>query len=141
MLSRIRSERGFTLIELMVVILIIGILVAIAVPVFSAARENAYRRTCQSNLRTLDGAVQNFKANDASELWPANLVALVNGNYIKENPTCPKANQNYWYGPSTTTGGVGYTLTATERQQSSSPVIQCPGKAAGTQGYENHVYP
>lgn len=50
-----RNEKGFTLVELMVVILIIGILVAIAVPIFNNARASAWQRTCQANLRTLDG--------------------------------------------------------------------------------------
>lgn len=59
-----RNEKGFTLIELMVVILIIGILVAIAVPIFNNARASAQRRTCQANLRTMDGAIQTWKADN-----------------------------------------------------------------------------
>src|SRR5580658_8422908 len=46
-------HRGFTLIELLVVIAIIAILAAILFPVFSRARENARRASCQSNLHQL----------------------------------------------------------------------------------------
>lgn len=46
-------QEGFTLIELMIVILIIGILVGIAVPVFLAARGNAQEKTCKANMKTI----------------------------------------------------------------------------------------
>jgi type IV pilus assembly protein PilA len=49
--KRIRDERGFTLIELMVVVLIIAILIAIAIPTFLGARRRAQDRQAQSNLR------------------------------------------------------------------------------------------
>ena len=48
---RERDEGGFTLIELMVVVLIIAILLAIAIPTFLGARERAQDRAAQSNLR------------------------------------------------------------------------------------------
>jgi type IV pilus assembly protein PilA len=48
-----RSEEGFTLIELMVVVLIIAILLAIAIPSFLGARKSAQNRAVQSNLRSV----------------------------------------------------------------------------------------
>src|SRR5215216_6607048 len=51
--SNSRAMKGFTLVELLVVIAIIAILAAILFPVFSRARENARRSSCQSNLKQL----------------------------------------------------------------------------------------
>ena len=58
------SRAGFTLIELMVVIAVIGILVAILFPVFSTAREKARQTKCQAHLMQLITALQEFRANE-----------------------------------------------------------------------------
>jgi type IV pilus assembly protein PilA len=61
---RLRDERGFTLIELMVVVMIIGVLIAIAIPVFLGARGRAQDRAAQSSLRNALAAAKSIYANN-----------------------------------------------------------------------------
>lgn len=90
---------GFTLIELMIVILIIAILVAIAVPVYLNARKNAQKRTCQANLRTVDGAIQSYQAMFDTQQYPDVITRMTatspNTKVLKEIPECPKAGSDY----------------------------------------------
>ena len=74
--NRLRGRGAFTLIELLVVIAIIAILAAILFPVFARARENARRATCQSNLKQIGLAFEQYK-NDYDMNYP--------GPYIYDN--------------------------------------------------------
>ena len=55
----------------MVVLLIIGILVAIAIPIYNATQKNAKMKACQANIRTINGAVSQWAAANNKE--PAEL--------------------------------------------------------------------
>ena len=83
----IRNGKGFTLIELMVVVLILGILVAIAIPVFNSTTMTARLKSCQANLRTIDGAITHYQGEHNSD--PANVTALVTAGFLRADPTCP----------------------------------------------------
>ena len=73
-LRKRRDEEGFTLIELMVVVLIIAILIAIAIPTFLGARERAQNRAAQSNVRNAFTAEKTFYTD--SQVYTDGVAAL-----------------------------------------------------------------
>ena len=82
----IRNEKGFTLIELMVVVLIIGILVAVAIPLFSSAADNSRDKACIANLRTIGGALAQYSAENGGTAESMDELA----QYLKDtDPTDP----------------------------------------------------
>jgi prepilin-type N-terminal cleavage/methylation domain-containing protein len=89
-----RRNEGFTLVELMVVVLIIGILVAIAVPIFNAAKANAQNKSCMANQRTIDGAIQTYFA-DNEDLTAVADIGDLTPDYIKVLPTDPGYGDAY----------------------------------------------
>ena len=68
-----KNEKGFTLVELMVVVVIIGILVAIAIPIYGAITERAERSTITANVRIIDGAIGMGRADGMSDTELSNI--------------------------------------------------------------------
>lgn len=99
------DQRGFTLVELMVVILIIGILIAIAIAVFTAAQSTAERRACLASQRELEGAYQTYLASgglaSAAPDWGGLMTAIV-PDYISTEPACPGGGTYTWSRPNVT---------------------------------------
>jgi type IV pilus assembly protein PilA len=94
MFLRKNNKKGFTLVELMVVVAIIGILVAIAVPIYNASQDRAKANACKANLRTINGAISMYTANNDGAL-PADIAALKSGGYLQTEPKCPSDNDAY----------------------------------------------
>ncbi|MDO8914930.1 MAG: type II secretion system protein [Coriobacteriia bacterium] len=103
-MPRVDRQDGFTLVELMVVVLIIGILVAIAIPVFNNAAASARLKTCMSNQRLIEGAIQTYRATGAAMFGQgrfngngtASTADVLVPNYLKAAPVCPTSGRFYW---------------------------------------------
>ena len=79
---------GFTLLEIMIVVAIIGLLAAIAIPNFVRARTTSQKNACINNLRQLDGAVQQFALENKKAA--TSTVALTDCTpYLKNSTVCP----------------------------------------------------
>ena len=95
-MQRTNNQKGFTLVELMVVVVIIGILVAIAVPIYNNVSEKAKQNTHDANVRILTGAGTSYYAGlngalTATETWNASTNSTHWQIYLNEWPADPFA--------------------------------------------------
>jgi prepilin-type N-terminal cleavage/methylation domain-containing protein len=115
-MRRAQDQKGFTLVELMVVVVILGILVAIAVPLYNAQTEKVKKATCQANQRIIESAIVQWSMDPENAGIPK-LDDLVNGGYLQSKPKCPSNNDpsnNDTYEIVQPAGSVTWSVTCTE---------------------------
>src|SRR2546422_7670446 len=100
MKTRTSRKSGFTLVEIMIVVAIIGLLAAIAIPNFIKARTTAQMNACINNLRQIDGAIMQ-RAHECTQVTATNGVLTSVCAYLKNAVICPAGG---------TTFGDSYTV-------------------------------
>jgi prepilin-type N-terminal cleavage/methylation domain-containing protein len=89
-----RRDDGFTLVELMVVVLVIAALVAIAIPVFYSAKARAASATCLANRTIIERAAPEYRTTEGTA--PATLQDFVLKKLVKTLPRCPSKGIYVW---------------------------------------------
>ena len=104
----IRSKKGFTLVEIMIVVVIIGLLAAMAIPAFQKVRRDSIKKTMVNDARILMNAAQQYFMDKAVTTVATNiLVGGASSNYIK---ALSKGNT---VAPDPLTSDSGFTLGVT----------------------------
>ncbi|MCK4873670.1 MAG: type II secretion system protein [Phycisphaerales bacterium] len=111
---RKRRNQGFTLVEILIVVVILGILAAIVVPQFTNASQSATVASIESQLQTIRGQLELYRIQEAGHAYPdlvTNQWADLTGNeYLQDDPVNP------WTGTSTIAiaeaAGVGWVWIA-----------------------------
>lgn len=140
-MRKLMSKKGFTLVELMIVIVIMGILVAVAIPVYGAVTKNAETKTCKSNMSNIKSMASTWQMTGGADggqiILPASTDISSEPSFTKsfdggELPKCPVAKD--------ATNSPDYTVVMSKNATTGviETAVTCPMWTPDGE-YKNHV--
>ncbi len=108
-----RTRRGFTLVEIMIAVAVIGILAAIAIPNLLRARVNANEGAVKSELKTFSHACESYRAVQNPPAFPANILALTGVSPPYLDPSWVEGGTKHGFVLSYLVGDGTFSLLAT----------------------------
>lgn len=85
-MRKLMNKKGFSLVELMIVVVIMGILIAVAIPLYGAIQTNANNKTCGSNIKSIKTNAASYKTNYNANATEAGIAAMFDDGAL---PECP----------------------------------------------------
>jgi general secretion pathway protein G len=129
MIIRRKKSRGFTLIELMIVISMIAILVSVAVPAYRESVLRARESVLRQNLFTLRSVISQYTLD--KQKAPQSLDDLVSGGYLKQIPTDPMTTRNDTWAADNETDEI---MTLDQQDQGGIVDVHSGSTAVGSDG-------
>lgn len=131
-----KGQKGFTLIELMIVIAIIGLLIAIVIPDLLKTREQSEIEACKASLRGVQSALELYYTH--YKYYPTNLQSLISEGYLSENSDKDPWQRNFRYQPLYSGGGAGDATGSSGGKTASNYLLAADGPD-GKKGTDDDV--
>jgi general secretion pathway protein G len=137
-----QGKGGFTLIEMMIVIVVISILVGMLLPQFRGTQDEAAEQRARAELRTLATAIESYYIHNSNAL-PANLTALITAtpriiSAVPDDPFRPGTND---YSFTTSANGVYYAIYSYGRDRAADIVgLDNDGSFSGAASLDDDVF-